>query len=242
MTPIRAVIVDDEPLARRGVRLRLERAGDFEIVAECETGRAGVQAVRTHRPDVAFLDVQMPGWNGLTAAAELAGAEQPLLVFVTAHADYALPAFDAAAADYLLKPLTDRRFDEMLDRIRTRLARGHGRPLTTSTAFTVRQGNKTCAIAYGDIEAIHAEGDYIRIATPAGGYVSRMSITAALAALPTPPFARVHRSTLINAAHILSVEQRPSGEARIQLRSGAVVQASRAYRSPLRALLHATGV
>jgi two-component system LytT family response regulator len=115
---IRTIIVDDEALARRGIELRLVDAGDFDIVAQCANGREALAAINTHKPDLAFLDIQMPGMSGFDVVAEIPHESLPTLVFVTAYDQYAIKAFDARAIDYLLKPIDDSRFAAALTRIR----------------------------------------------------------------------------------------------------------------------------
>jgi two-component system LytT family response regulator len=118
---IRAIIVDDEPLARRGIRARLERAGGYNVVAECGSGREAVDAIRQHSPNVVFLDVQMPGVDGFGVIEQIGADRMPVVIFVTAYDTHALRAFDAHAFDYLLKPIDDERFAVTLDRARRRV-------------------------------------------------------------------------------------------------------------------------
>ncbi|MCU0686041.1 MAG: response regulator transcription factor [Polyangiaceae bacterium] len=129
MRPIRTVLVDDEPLARRGLELRLAEQPDVEIVAQAGDGLAAARAIVEHRPDLLFLDVQMPGLDGFEALGAMPVAQLPLTVFVTAHHHYAVRAFEACAVDYLLKPVEGRRFERAMSRVRTTLegrdARGH---------------------------------------------------------------------------------------------------------------------
>jgi two-component system LytT family response regulator len=118
---VRTVIVDDEALARRGLELRLSRAPDFEIVAQCAGARDALPAIRAHRPDLLFLDIQMPGLSGFDLLAQVPSESLPLVVFVTAYDQYAIRAFEARAADYLLKPIDDDRFDATLEKVRAHL-------------------------------------------------------------------------------------------------------------------------
>ena len=121
-TVIRALVVDDEPLARRGIRARLARAGGYSIVAECASGREAIGAIREHNPDVVFLDVQMPGVDGFGVIREIGADRMPVVIFVTAYDTHALRAFDAHALDYLLKPIDDDRFASAVERARRRVA------------------------------------------------------------------------------------------------------------------------
>src|SRR5471030_3524766 len=122
MSPkVRTVIVDDEALARRGLELRLGHAADFEIVAQCASGRDALPAIREHKPDLLFLDIQMPGPSGFDLISQLPSESLPLVVFVTAYDQYTIRAFEARAVDYLLKPIDDDRFDATLEQVRTHL-------------------------------------------------------------------------------------------------------------------------
>ncbi|MEO7865866.1 MAG: response regulator, partial [Sphingomicrobium sp.] len=119
---IRTILVDDEPLATQGMQLRLQAHDDVEIVATAANGREAIRQVKTHKPDLVFLDIQMPGFDGFSVIQGLMDVEPPLFVFVTAYGDHALRAFDAQAVDYLMKPVDEDRLAETLDRVRLRLA------------------------------------------------------------------------------------------------------------------------
>lgn len=119
---IRTILVDDEPLATQGLRLRLERFDDVEVVDTCLNGREAIRSIKTHKPDLVFLDIQMPGFDGFSVVQGLAEVEPPLIVFVTAYSDHAIRAFEAQAVDYLMKPVEDDRLADTLDRVRLRLA------------------------------------------------------------------------------------------------------------------------
>jgi len=119
---IRTILVDDEPLATQGLRLRLERFDDVEVIDTCLNGREAIRSIKTHKPDLVFLDIQMPGFDGFSVVQGLAEVEPPLIVFVTAYTDHAIRAFEAQAVDYLMKPVEDDRLADTLDRVRLRLA------------------------------------------------------------------------------------------------------------------------
>ncbi|HEY0023353.1 MAG TPA: LytTR family DNA-binding domain-containing protein [Longimicrobium sp.] len=125
MMTVRTLVVDDEPLAREGIRLRLAREAGFEVVGECANGLEAVEAIHDHAPDVVFLDVQMPGLNGFEVLEEIDPRQAPVVVFVTAYDEYALRAFEAHALDYVLKPFDDDRFAATLRRVRERVAERH---------------------------------------------------------------------------------------------------------------------
>ena len=136
----RTLIVDDEPLAREGIRTRLAALGGFEIVGECGGGRAAVDAIRSRTPDVVFLDVQMPVLDGFGVIAEIGADAMPAIVFVTAHDQHALRAFDAQAIDYVLKPIDDARFVRAVDGVRRRLARSARQRRRSAAHATARPG------------------------------------------------------------------------------------------------------
>src|SRR5215213_5161081 len=123
---IRTILVDDEPLAIQGLQLRLEKHDDVEIVETCSNGREAIRAIKTHKPDLVFLDIQMPGFDGFSVIQGLMEVEPPLFVFVTAYSDHALRAFEAQAVDYLMKPVEEDRLADTLDRVRQRLAEKRG--------------------------------------------------------------------------------------------------------------------
>jgi two-component system LytT family response regulator len=123
---IRTILVDDEPLAIQGLQLRLERFDDVEIVETCSNGREAIRAIKTHKPDLVFLDIQMPGFDGFSVIQGLMEVEPPLFVFVTAYSDHAIRAFEAQAVDYLMKPVEEDRLADTLDRVRNRLAEKRG--------------------------------------------------------------------------------------------------------------------
>ncbi|SEL76696.1 two component transcriptional regulator, LytTR family [Sphingomonas palmae] len=119
---IRTILVDDEPLAIQGLELRLQAHDDVEIIAKCQNGREAISAIKTHKPDLVFLDIQMPGFDGFSVVQGLMDVEPPLFVFVTAYSDHAIRAFEAQATDYLMKPVEEARLAETLDRVRQRLS------------------------------------------------------------------------------------------------------------------------
>src|ERR1043165_4547448 len=123
---IRTILVDDEPLAIQGLQLRLQAHEDVEIIETCTNGREAIRAIKTHKPDLVFLDIQMPGFDGFSVIQGLMEVEPPLFVFVTAYSDHALRAFEADAVDYLMKPVDEARLADTLDRVRGRLAEKRG--------------------------------------------------------------------------------------------------------------------
>jgi two-component system LytT family response regulator len=242
---IRALIVDDEPLAREGIRLRLDRESDFDVVGEAEDGGAAVAAITTLTPDVVFLDVQMPGLSGFDVLERVGGAHLPVVVFVTAHDQHALKAFEVHALDYLLKPYTEARFQAALTRVRAELADAEdfpgrarlGRLLDARDAapgylhrFTVRDRDRIVFVRAEEVEAIAAAGNYIELVTASGTHLMRMTLSEAEAKLDPAMFARIHRSTIVNKSRIREIRPDPHGDAEVVMASGASYRLSRAYK------------
>jgi len=169
---IRAIIVDDELLARRGIRARLERAGGYSVVAECASGREAVAAIREHKPSVVFLDVQMPGVDGFDVIDEIGADQMPVVIFVTAFDNHALKAFDAHAFDYLLKPIDDDRFATTIDRVKRRVVEREESEVARRLAALMQDLRPA-------LENAEQSGAARRIETndaPAGGPVSRIVV------------------------------------------------------------------
>ena len=253
MSTIRTLIIDDEPLARRGIRARLATAPDFEIVGECAGGRAGIESIRALTPDLVFLDVQMPNVDGFAVVDAIGVERMPIVIFVTAFDAHALRAFEAHAIDYLLKPIDDARFSSTLDRVRERvrdraagvlsaqlaamLARiAHAPP--PSARLAVRDRGRVVLLDPHDVEWISADGDYVRITAGARAFLVRETLTA-MAARLLPPFVRIHRSTIVNVEHIRELEPMPNREYLVLMRNGARLRSSRTYDDSLRQLLEA---
>jgi two-component system LytT family response regulator len=249
--PWRAVVVDDEPLARQTMRLLLAREDDFAIVAECSHGADAIDAIRRERPDVLFLDVQMPEVDGFEVLRRLEPGAVPVVIFVTAFDRYALQAFEQHALDYLLKPFSDERFAIVLDRTRVRLsertfASMAGRlsdllSATTASAasasaqasrqLVVRDAGRTIVIPHDDIVWIEAEDYCARIHLRGRTLLVRDSLRALGDSLDGAGFVRVHRSAIANVACIREIEPLASGDQRLTLSNGTVLKISRTYRA-----------
>jgi two-component system, LytTR family, response regulator len=227
----RALIVDDEPPARRTLRLLLDAEPGVEVVGECDHGGAAVDAVRSLRPHVLFLDVQMPGLTGLDVLEDVGLDAVPVLVFVTAYDQYALRAFEAQALDYLLKPFSDERFGAVMRRVRRTLAeRARG---FENRRLIVRDGARTLVLPWDDIDWIEAEDYCIRIHAGAAHPLVRQSLRATLARLDASRFVRIHRSAVVNLDRVRRVHALPSGDAEVVLADGRILRASRSYRAAL---------
>ena len=260
---IRTLIVDDEPLARRGLELRLHRHGDIEIVGEAANGREAFNAISALKPDLMFLDVQMPGVDGFALLRAVPATLMPLTVFVTAYDQYALAAFAASALDYLLKPVEDARLDQSLVRAREQLARRAASdqcgqllkliatlpnvpPLSLAdVADAMRHASDKLAIKDGqrivrvDIEAIQwidAAGDYMCIHAGADTHVLRATMHDLEQRLDPRRFQRVHRSTIVNLARVKEMRPHLNGEYFLVLDSGHQLKLSRSYKDKVRLL------
>lgn len=248
---LRVCIVDDEELARRGVRSRLKRHDDVVVAAECRSGREAVAAIRTTPLDLVFLDVQMPGLDGFDVIEAVGVAAMPEVIFVTAYDEHALRAFDVHALDYLLKPLDEARFAEALGHARTRMAEqsaGHlekrlARLLAgTETApgaadteavqrFAVKSGGRVRFVKSAAIQWIEAAGDYVQLHTAEATHLLRRTMKELEDALDSTQFLRIHRSTIINVDALRELRPRGSnGEYTVVLRDGTERKLSRTYR------------
>ena len=247
---IRTLIVDDEPLARRRLRAFLRPEADIEVAAECGNGEEAVAAIRKLRPDLVFLDVQMPGMDGFAVLAELDARHMPLIVFVTAHDQYAVQAFEQRALDYLLKPFGKRRFQDAVARARERLSgpeTGDFRERITGllrtvagpkTHLVVKTGGHSVLLQAARIEWLEAEGDYVRINAGRDVYLTRQTMNRIEAELGSGRFVRIHRSSIVNLEFIKEIHPLPGGDHVVTLRDLTQVTLSRGYRDRLE---HALG-
>jgi two-component system, LytTR family, response regulator len=248
---LRAIIVDDEALGRRGIVSRLAKAGDVEVVAQCSNGRQAIEAIRQFRPDLAFLDVQMPGIDGFGVIRALTPEECPHVIFVTAHDRHALAAFEVHALDYLVKPIDDERFAEALRRAsetirkerdgdlgrRVRAAIGEWTPdsppasaKVMSDRYPVKDRGKVVFVRHVDIDWVGAEGDYVRLHSGPKSWLARDTLASAGRRLGTRRFLRIHRSTIVNIDRIVEIRSLDSGDATVLLKDGTELRMSRGHR------------
>lgn len=228
---IRALIVDDEMLSRRGLELRLAQVPDFEIVGQCASGREAIPAIHKQRPDVVFLDIEMPGMSGFDVLAGLSPGTVPLVVCVTAFDNHAIRAFEARALDYLLKPLDDARLAVTLDRIREALGARH------AGILPIRQGKETLRVRTDSIDWIDAAGDYMCVHAAGQTHVLRTTMKELEQLLDPQLFHRVHRSTIVNLARVRSMRAHMNGEYFLTLEDGHELKLSRSYRAKVEYLL-----
>jgi two-component system LytT family response regulator len=230
---MRAILVDDEPLARRRLRSMLSAHADVSILAECEDADSCVQVIRERKPELVFLDIQMPGADGFDVVDRAQVTPRPFIIFVTAFAQHAVRAFDIDAVDYLLKPYDDKRLARALDRARSALAARAGPPrYLERLAATI--GKRTIFIKTDEIDWIEASGNYVNVHTSRHTYLLRTSMSAIEARLDPAKFARVHRSTIVRIDRVLELRSTGSGDYKIALSDGSIVPMSARYRDRLR--------
>jgi two-component system, LytTR family, response regulator len=256
---LRALIVDDEPIARRGIRARLAGTG-IEVAAECGDGEEAVRAIRELAPDLVFLDVQMPGLDGFAVIQAVGADAMPTVIFVTAYDAHALRAFEAHALDYLLKPIDDERFALALARARVRIAERRdgalGRRLramlveseasTTpvlagvpapSSRIPIRDRGRIVLLDADEVTWVEADGDYVRVHAGGRGYLVRETMAAIEARLDPARFARIHRSAIVNISRVRELTALPNHDYVIVLRDGTRLRSSRRYADRLRAMV-----
>lgn len=265
---IRTILVDDEPLAIQGLELRLQAHEDVQIVDKCQNGREAIRSIKTHKPDLVFLDIQMPGFDGFSVVQGLMEVEPPLFVFVTAYSDHAIRAFEAQAMDYLMKPVEEARLADTLDRVRQRLAEKRGveeveklkevlAEVAPEAAENLADGNaaelnasryeklinikdrgQIYRVDVDTIEVVEAAGDYMCIKTGNDTMILRETMKDLEKRLDPRRFQRVHRSTIVNLDLVRQVKPHTNGECFLVLDSGAQVKVSRSYRDVVARFVH----
>ena len=240
-TKIRTMLVDDEPLARSNVAVLLRRDAEIEIVGECGSGMEALQEIRRLRPDLLFLDVQMPECDGFDVL-ELLGKDQPsVIVFVTAYDQYALRAFEAGALDYLLKPFDNARFELALSRAKQRIGMGGERPRKLER-LAVKIGGQMSFVKVSEIDWIEAADYYACLHVGSKSHLLRRSLAELEQDLDPREFCRVHRSGIVNLRRVRGLETNEDGEYDVLLDNGARVRLSRRYRKQLQDRMGMSGV
>ena len=255
--PIKAVIADDEALARDAIRLRLANEPDIDIVGEAADGTEAVELVRARQPDLLFLDVQMPVMDGFEVIEKVSADHLPIVVFVTAHDQYALKAFETHALDYLLKPFTASRFHAAIDRARLEVARAgdhetHRRliellderrranVIRTSThadpgegwlvRLAVKRSQRIVLVNVADIDWFESSANYVQLHTRGTSYAVRMTMGELERRLDPARFARIHRSTIVQVDRIKDIVASWHGDFDVALHDGTMLRLSRNYR------------
>jgi two-component system LytT family response regulator len=265
---IRSLIVEDAPIVRKGIRLLLKEERDIEIVGEAGDGPEAVSQITALRPDLLFLDIQMPGFDGFEVLERTSCTHLCPVIFITAHADHALRAFDANALSYLLKPIDPARFREVLQR--ARLLRGDERRLeanhtsvgrllpppdpadarssvglagseTSVSRLVVKDGDRFLLVKAEEIDWVASTGEYASLRTGKKSFLIRMALSELERKLDPRHFARIHRSTIVNLDRVHEIRSRSHGDCDVLLHDGTVLRLSRSYRDNLLAH-HTTSV
>ena len=263
---IRTILVDDEKLAIQGLQLRLEPFEDVEVIETCQNGREAIRAIKTLKPDLVFLDIQMPGFDGFSVVQGVMEIEPPLFVFVTAFQEHAIRAFEANAVNYLMKPVDEDKLADTIERVRVRMAEKKSSEEAeklknvlnevapeAAEEFTaedtesasrfeklinVKDRGQIFRVEVESIEHIEAAGDYMCIYTGDNSLILRETMKDLERRLDPRKFQRVHRSTIVNLDQVRQVKPHTNGECFLVLDSGAEVKVSRSYRDVVARFVH----
>lgn len=247
---LRVAIVDDEAPARAALRVLLAERDDVDVVEECRNGREAVDAIRRSALDLVLLDIAMPGLDGFEVIAEIGADRMPLTMFVTAHDEHALRAFETNAIDYILKPFDRARFFAAFERAVKRIAerktaewarrlseligkRAPAAPVTTPLKLPVPVGDRVLFVPVDEIDWIEAADQYVIVHAGRKDYMLRQTIQSVLLKLPPRKFAQIHRSHVVNLARVNEVIKLGKGDARVILASGLELRLSRRFRNRL---------
>jgi two-component system LytT family response regulator len=249
--PLTTLIVDDEPLAREGLRLLLSEDPEVSAVYEARDGREAAAAIRKIQPDLVFLDVRMPELDGFAVIEEVGAGRMPAVVFVTAHDRYAIQAFEINAIDYLLKPVTRERFGQAMERAKTRLNSDSSNeanrqilslleaikaPHRYIKRLAVRSAGKTVFVDVEAVDWIEAAENYAQLHTGQESHLIHVAMNTLEKSLDPEVFLRIHRSIIVNVGRIKELQPGSHGECLITLRSGAQLRSGRTYSDKLRSL------
>ena len=233
---IRTVIVDDEPLARSNLAVLLRLDPEIEIVSECGSGVDAPREIRAAKPDLLFLDVQMPECDGFDVL-ELLGKNVPAaIIFVTAYDQYALRAFEAGALDYLLKPFDNARFDRALGRAKQKIAQGKGLPKKLQR-LTIKSAGQVAFVSLSEIDWIEAADYYAALHVGDKTHLLRRSMAELEQDLDPATFCRIHRSTIVNLDRVRGLKVSEDGDYQVLLENGTELRMSRRYRKQLQSRL-----
>jgi two-component system, LytTR family, response regulator len=242
---IRTLIIDDEPLARQGIRLLLKDETDVVVAAECANGKEGLEAIQRESPDLVFLDVQMPGMDGFDLLASLPEDRTPVIIFVTAYDQHAVKAFDASATDYLLKPLRAARFKEALARAKRELQSRDtitlnlrlqallevAKPKTSyPTQFSIKEGEHTAFVRVSNVDYIEAAANYVILHAGQQNHILRETLANLEERLSPKTFLRIHRSFIVNMARVSGIKPTFRGEHVLTLKNGKELPMTRGVR------------
>ena len=250
---LRTVVVDDEPLARARILNLLKDRADIGVVAECRNGREAIDVIRRERPDLIFLDIQMPDMDGFKVLRKLNLPEYPMIVFATAYDKYALRAFDVHAIDYLLKPFDKDRFRDAIERATSQIELKKSSELNARlfrlladyehesrevpTSFLIRRGPRNITVRADDVYCVEAEGNYVAFHLEHQRYLYRSTLSAVAEELDPAKFLRIHRSYLVNRAFIKDVRYASACRYRVILMNDLELTSSRYYKDVISAVL-----
>jgi two-component system LytT family response regulator len=238
---IRALVVDDEPLARSNLTVLLRLDPEIETVSECGSGTEAVSEIRNSKPDLVFLDVQMPECDGFDVL-EMLGRDLPsAVVFVTAYDQYALRAFEAGALDYLLKPFDNARFDRALSRAKEKIAHGRN-PSSTMDRLAVKSVGQVAFLKISEIDWIEAADYYSCLHLGPKTHLLRRSMSELEQELDQTIFCRIHRSTIVKLDRVCGLKLNENGEYDVLLDNGTRLRLSRRYRKQLQSRLRLRGL
>ena len=232
-TPIRALVVDDESLARSNVNVLLRRDPDIVSITECGSGLEAIEAIRKSKHDLVFLDVQMPECGGFDVLEMLGSKLPPAVIFVTAYEEYALRAFEAGALDYLLKPFDDARFGRALDRAKDKIAHYSLRPPPRMERLAVKERGQVLFLNVAEIDWIEAAGYYACLHVGSDTHIVRRTLLELERDLGNEKFIRTHRSVIVNLDRIRGLELQDGGEYEVVLKTQARLRLSRRFRRGL---------
>jgi two-component system, LytTR family, response regulator len=250
---IRALIVDDEPLAREGIRMRLKQEPDVEVIGACKNGREAVAAILRDLPDLVFLDIQMPRLDGFGVIEAVGVRQMPYVIFVTAYDEHALRAFDVSALDYLLKPIDGGRFSESLERVRSRI-RGENleavserlKKMMASLSvershlerLSIKSAGRITFIGVDEVDWIEAADNYVQVHSGRESHLLHATMNSLESRLDPNKFLRIHRSIIVNISRIKELHPMFHGGYRVILKDGAQLTSGRRYRENLQKFLN----
>jgi two-component system LytT family response regulator len=254
-TALRVLIVDDEPLARRGVALRLRQFADLEIIGECGDGQTAVETILKLSPDLVFLDIEMPVMSGFDVLEALPVEQMPAVIFLTAYEQHAVRAFEVHALDYLLKPVDDERFAAAIRSAQRLLASTtqmqiaariigmlEERPKQYASHFAIRTGSRIQIVLVEETDWIAAAGDYTELHVSGRSHLLREAMNSLEKKLDPSKFLRIHRSRIVQVRCITELRSIDNGEYTVKLSDGSEHRSSRTYARRLDSWLNGSAV
>jgi two-component system LytT family response regulator len=249
---IKTIIVDDEELARERIRRFLNENKEFKVAAECKNGKEALEAITQHKPDLVFLDIQMPGINGFEVLQQL-GQDIPYIIFVTAFDEFAVKAFEVQALDYLLKPFDRKRFNLSLERASKQIKDSEDKEIKKKflsllkyinadeekypKRFIIKQSGKISFVPVDEINYLEATGNYIKLVTLSGSYLLRETMNSIEKKLEPGKFIRIHRSFIVKTEMIKELKPYFNGEYIVIMKNGKELKSSKTYKAPINSLL-----